>query len=340
MLYVSRIVPGRGVGVVDTDDGVESFVSLDLISETVNKYGIEIKGFPRGGTSYQAFVWQDPASMSALQVKFKVLYDTEIVVYKDELVGVHVGVNAPASVKIVVSEFASKISGAMQAWWDKDARSKSQAVLVLDDTVEMTTGVVPVGLYNIKVDISDISDQGVVKKIYYKLIDAIDGEFSAWDSYIADNRKRRDLWFCAGAMSAWIDESDIAAVAESYDFKGMSKELFNMFKDEFQDILELKLTIKDVAHLRRSVYSRALFNSMRNKALFTSARDSNDFNKLRASFLSFIEHLHILDKVDVFAVHRFCNFLRLCNYSEKFKSAYVGLCNNIARDVLNALSVL
>ena len=157
MLFVSRRLPSQCFGVVDTDDGVETIVPIDELGSIVGDFGIDVKGvsidtFPNG-TKYvcEVLIQQDPTKVTAQQAKFRTLYDTKVLVYNGELVGINVGEKAKYPISINVSSFANKISSLTQFWWDDDSRVDVGLVLVIDDSVEITGGILPVGeIYGLK----------------------------------------------------------------------------------------------------------------------------------------------------------------------------------------------
>lgn len=342
MLYVSRVFGEWNVaGVVDTDDNTETFIRFEEALMSVSEYGLEINGVIANSTTQSVSVWQPSDSKSALQVKFKVMYDADIIIYDGEIVGIHIGLNAPYRVSVVASDFANKISGDIQLTWDGDMRSKCRIVIVLDDNVEMTNRAISAGTFNLCLDIGAVTKQGVVSSLYMQLIEAMSSaqEFDFWSEFIKDRSGRGFPWFCAAKLSVWLGASYLEDLCAKYDFKSLSGQFETMFKEWFDFILKLRLSAEDVQRLALSIHSRTIFSNMKRDARFKIARKSLDFEYLRAAFLEFIERLYVLSRVKKCAVILFCNFMSVCDCSEELQSRYVTLCHNLADDVLNALSL-
>jgi len=346
MLFVSRRLPSQCFGVVDTDDGVETIVPIDELGSIVSDFGIDVKGvsidtFPNG-TKYvcEVLIQQDPTKITAQQAKFRTLYDTKVIVYNGELVGIHVGEKAKYPISINVSSFANKISSLTQFWWDDDSRVDVGIVLVFDDSVEITGGILPVGeIYGLKFDISGITDSGVANSFYHKMLEEADDMYSEIREYIEDREDRFDIWTCISLLSVLLyDSKDIDAIARKYGKGFISQRIEELLIDEFERLRGIELSGSQVKRISTSPYSELTFNTMMMRSIFSRARQSKSFEFLKKYFWDFFDLLLVLDGLDIPAIRRFMQYVKYLDCSERVQRIYIEVCNKLARDVVSAMN--
>lgn len=137
MLYVSRLI-GDNIGVVDTDDDVETVISRDYLKSVINS-GLVIKGVETSGrcptksiVKIHPVLYRDKAK----SIKSLFFYGFEIVVNGGRIVAVNAkGKKSNEKVYIRLSNF-SKIIG--DDILSRLPRSHTPLVFILDDSVEFS----------------------------------------------------------------------------------------------------------------------------------------------------------------------------------------------------------
>lgn len=341
MLYVSRRLPGEQLfGVVDTDDGIESTVSYQDLIEIVVDSGIDIAGVTRSKDAVHAVivnVWQEPSRVTSIQAKYRALYDTNICVFRDELVGVSIGPRAPSNLVVNVSDFAHKLSGVIQLICDSRRRMGFSLTLVLDDSVELAHCSPPVGLFGLKIDIRNVTNSAVVDSCYSELLKELPGDYNTWYQYLVDRLGRGMDWFCAARISQYLNDVEIGNIRKDYNIPKMSKRLEVILSKEFEMLGSAYATFSDLGRFMKNSTYRTLINSMHRSGILLEASKSDDFEWLKQAFIGAMLYW-LLGMFKAPVAYRLYNFINYFECSDRVKSIYIRACNRFASDVLSHMS--
>ena len=150
MLYVSRRLmrnpEGARIsyaemryGVVDTDDNIETIVTEDEICDAINKYELEVVGFPAYcGLGASGAPYQLPETKTASHLKLELLQGVKIAVYNGEIEDISWGMReriAPVSIRL--SDFGESC-GDFVLYNNPDCKGE-RVVLILDDKLRSIT---------------------------------------------------------------------------------------------------------------------------------------------------------------------------------------------------------
>lgn len=203
MYYVSRRGYPNFCFVVDTEDGVESLVSYTDLAYATERMGLDVKG---AILSYSAFggsdirhvsdvqPYQPEETKSKLQIKTSLLYDTDILVYGNEITSITV--REPKSIaKIRLSDFGECVgSYVLDTCRFSD---KNKIVLVLDNKLtfsrqafQTSGGFAPYD-FGVALDIHELND--IAARLIYSMF-ILNGKDGISLSII-DNKKRIEKAF-------------------------------------------------------------------------------------------------------------------------------------------------
>lgn len=146
MLYVSRRVGLGKVGIVDTDDSVETIVGMIELSSMLSSTGLDIKGIPlrRTRLSFTDFrvmgainVYQSDMYRTINQAKTKVLLHVDITLWRDMITGIswdNDEIDVPAT--IVLSNYARKCADLL--FYNQKWSGVHKVTIVIDNFVDFT----------------------------------------------------------------------------------------------------------------------------------------------------------------------------------------------------------
>ena len=148
MLYISRRVGELasyqgdsfrdGYYIMDTDDGVEEYISVSGLVRAAVTFGLDIAGVAiTDGHHMDAMPYQLVDTVTPLQTKLRVMYGINIVVWNDMIVGIDwVGEDLNRPVRVRLSDFATSLGDTILLNRDPIvADSPRNLVLVLDDKI-------------------------------------------------------------------------------------------------------------------------------------------------------------------------------------------------------------
>ena len=178
MLYISRCVSDTKYGVVDSDDGIETIVPMDVLSRAVRNLGLEIHGakftdLPSMGKDEYIgaiFPQQLPETATPLQVKTNLLHHVDIKVYNHIITSIRWRSDEiTAPVKVRLSDFG-RVLGDRVLNGNKPS-SDHPVTLIFDDSIRLETCALwrPASLETSKgliLDIRELTDYNTVMKIY------------------------------------------------------------------------------------------------------------------------------------------------------------------------------
>ena len=202
MLYVSRYIGDGHFGVVDTDDDVEQEVSIRDIETAVNGHNLQIAGvrkIPGLSRRYTARPYQNPATVTQLQVKTSTLCGVDVMVYKNLITRVsgkqlkHDGV-----VRVRLSQFGDTICS--QCFYENDSFREGKTILVLDNALSyedcafqqpVCAGVTYDNqYYGVTFDLHELSDENAIF-VYRGLLESIELAFLKGAVIDTDERTAR-----------------------------------------------------------------------------------------------------------------------------------------------------
>lgn len=234
MLYISRTLPDRNYGVIDTDDGTETIVSYDELKNISTNLGVVVEGveldmsragevFVLGVSVYNGRVNNAKAAKRAL------LDGVSINVLNDEIVAIRLAEKVDESafpIEVRVSDYARKLSGCVElkCWYLNDSPSLR---LVIDKDVELTHGVINISHPGVQYDISGLASESYfVNTLYYTLLETDYWNCWSWTSRIKDKERRFQLWMIAGMMCCYsLDYNDFY---NQYHFDAQTTEWFGV----------------------------------------------------------------------------------------------------------------
>ena len=205
MLYVSRLrvsnirsfESNTMVGVVDTDDGVEEFISEHELQDIIKRYDLEVEGVniskDDGSTIYvfDIMPYQLSETYTPRQIKTLVLYGVLVLVYENEVSGVIIDEDMlKDGVRIRFSDFATKLSGACQIKFENPTVVEREIVLVFDDKIEIVGKPLDHQLDGVYFDVSEVQNQNLISQIF-----RWGGANSwFWRNYVIDRQNRDFGW--------------------------------------------------------------------------------------------------------------------------------------------------
>lgn len=206
MLYVSRYFHGLNkLGVVDTDDGVESYHSSAYLSDVSMEYGIDILGMAE--TRFNYMPYQLPEATTPLQLKLRLMYGIETVIYKGKFAAFRWGrhFNYP-DVVIRVSDMVSGFHDF--CFQDNLDAAEIPLTLIFDDKLE------PVGVNSltplfgswvfsnaialpVRFDLREVEDKKLALSLYRALRRNAEEQHCRWseleDAVIDSERRKKAL---------------------------------------------------------------------------------------------------------------------------------------------------
>lgn len=197
MLYFSRYVKCSDIvryGVVDTDDGFETLVNWDSLSDLVLNTGLHIKGVHRYDEyGIKVRVYQPPEETTRLQVKTKTLKGVDVTIYNHEIVGVRFDASKIHSrVTIRLSDFANSLGDYILGECPK-ANVGIKVVLVLDNSVLFhdyafkTLRPATFEELGVILDMRELDDEHAIKALYMLF------KLPSGTAYILDKPERADV---------------------------------------------------------------------------------------------------------------------------------------------------
>lgn len=198
MLFISRHDGMNFYGVVDTDDGVEEVIPRNKIVQLVGDTGIEIKGadrLPDTKWVVDTHPYQDPSTMTQLQIKTKLMKFTEVKTFGNLITSIvfdYRNIREPVSIRL--SDFGSSCADCIL--WENTQPCRHVATLIIDDKIdigkftfrrdESVKSLGPNG-YGVVFDFREIANRKRAHDLYWQLR-GNDGHRCF--SYIVDNEKR------------------------------------------------------------------------------------------------------------------------------------------------------
>lgn len=208
MLYISRCKNFDTYGVVDTDDGVEEFLTLEQIIDVINVQGIMIDGVvPRWSSDYmmrtvdRIYPYQPDETRKPIQIKANMLYNVDITVFRNVISWIRVKgekISTPGVLRL--SDFGTEVADCVLRGnkWPRGHK----VTLVLDDKLKIAPKafrVLPyadknasIGTYGVGVvfDIREVTNMSIVESVYRAMLNGDQREIKT--SIIDDEcRKRR-----------------------------------------------------------------------------------------------------------------------------------------------------
>lgn len=225
MLYLSRILPGDKIGVVDTDDGVETIVTEDELYLAVVAYHLDIAGVDDSG---EYVPYQDMRYCSVKQTKLKAVRGVDIRTFKGEITYIGVG---SEDVTIRLSDYGSKLLTSM-AW----NIGTGVLTIILDDSVEVVGKTLPCGFDGFCWDIREVTNDSVVSEVYSELIGDTIEDMGRWSNYVIDSQDRMDMWRLL-AMLTTTDNNmldEVEGFLEGKDLAKLSSFVVEQFMPGFE----------------------------------------------------------------------------------------------------------
>lgn len=309
MLFVSRLIGATNYGVVDTDDGVEEIITdVDLIR--ITKLGLEIKGIDADGF---ARCYQDPLTMSLLQIKTNAIDGVSVFVYKDYITSIRR--SAPSlrpGTRIRLSQFGKRFSDyvleQVMDW------NKIDLVLVVDDQFELTypsTNIAP--MFGVAFDITEVTNEEAAQAIY--------------SSYRRYSSSLKLSEFCIDRPDRMNYQQALLALSTGEHDKGVTftLETWARIREEFTP----KFQSIDLGELHFNSTTRdgkAYMKDIRSAAEFWRSRCQDCFEVLAHDCETF-DAIGRLANAGGRPLRWFHNYLMFFPLTDELKRVYVDLCN-------------
>lgn len=178
MLYVSRYVGQTKYGVVDTDDGVETVVTYQDLTEYVLNNGLDIKGVTIGYTVRKrrrvpylssVKVYQNGSFLTAKQAKAKTLKGVDVIVNNGQIVQINIpqdGLKQPTTIKL--SDFGT--SCGEYIFKNLPYLGNSSLTIELDDSVAVSAKTFKYFVNRgVVIDMSAVTNPKVVEYVAHEL---------------------------------------------------------------------------------------------------------------------------------------------------------------------------
>lgn len=341
MLYISRLSEYNTAEyyVMDTDDGVETLVSWSDIARYVIELGMDIKG-----VSYKSAdgtliarellveVYQPKASATLSQTKFKVLYDIDVKVCNDSLVGLRVGTKTPPGLRINVSDFASGILSTLDVRFSDKLRGNIPITLVLDDSVAFMGFEAGVRDWKVSYDITAVSDERIASYFYRQLMIFNDDELDIWETRLTDRPDRFTYWQCAGLLHHYVDSSAADFIQSLPNRESISEALETRYFAVFEATAKLGKQLNLRSYAKRDDLLKLAKRWLNFKKVLKASR-TDDYYWLRAYFIDVFDFLHRLASVDSSRLYMLENYVKYFVVTERVRVLYVEFCNAVAEDL-------
>lgn len=247
LLYVSRCYGTKDYGVVDTDDGVETIISYSDLRDAVMKFGIEVIGVEviddTNGVDIQ--IWQNPAECTRVQSKYLVLYGLDVKIHNDTIVDVKSAGLRKDSVRLRLSDLASKCGS--RAFRSLILSSRNEVIIVVDDKVELDATAFR-GLPSnraMRMDVSEVTREDLIESFYMSL-DSM--QLMGWYlSYIIDDSARRDYYIGVNIVRGTCvgDKRDIQALGT---MREVARKVADRFRGTFTEFVHSEFVIPPGAY--------------------------------------------------------------------------------------------
>lgn len=336
MLYISRIPRVGTYGVVDTDDGVETWASWKNLEDAVIGCGITIHGVTTAFRQDDEYIdtvipYQDTQYCVPMQAKVKSLLGVDIRIFKDEIVYIQADKRlTPADTRIRLSDYAKSIEGGALMRWNRNESNK-KLILVLDDNFKFKENMPSFISYGIVWDISEFSDEAVVSHIYKELMQTKFIDYAYWGSHIIDRPGRDSFWRCIHMLDSNVsEEEDYAGTLNSTEnFSEICTRIAEMNIREFTDIAN-----RIPEFLSGTKWYSSNLVSMVHKFFEDNPDQSalEDYEKMKAGFIGVFNTLKA-GGMNYYTIRRFENFMRYYIVPESVQAVFIKLCMGVVEAV-------
>lgn len=339
MLYLSRVIDDRSYGVVDTDDDVEQVVTREELSTAIIKYGIAIEGiaYDKAIGGYRLRfdgVYQDPRYCSTLQMKAKTVLGVDIVTFRDEIVSILVDKSVVRSgLRVRLSDYATKFNCFSPIGWSVSVGNGS-LVLVFDDSIEFVGGVPRFETPDVCLDLSDVTNEALVTKIYEKLAKTNSIDYTEWPKFVMDRPERYRFWRYVGMMESAPSETDefVLALKNAEDRGDIGRRVGEIYKPEFESMANIDISKTFFTSLSLFDFVGFVRNFLPNDV--SPYVTCTDYYELRSSFIGMFQMLKVVSTVNSYSLLRFENYIKFFDVSDDIKLLYVQMCNNVAKGLI------
>lgn len=239
MLIVSRVINGTTVGILDTDDGVETLVSRGELDDIVFKHGLHIAGVGVGvemsffgaQSDYIADieVQQDMSQVTSFQAKMKTMVGVDIRVFNDEITAIFLDEDVIRSNTVIrLSDFGHKMNWGLQVRWRKEYHDKF-VTLKYDDKLELD-GKPIINRFHTITDLTDLSDADAIYREYLRI------PATTWR--IVDKPERLFFWFSVAyfTMSDRTRNSVSSHASRIPTGEEMYRNTAEVFREDFKQL--------------------------------------------------------------------------------------------------------
>lgn len=206
MLFISRFVDYESYGVVDTDDGVEEVISLQDVYRASYDLGLDIQGVRKDGKMLplnHIRTYQNPDTLTKLQVKTKVLHGVDITVYNGMITSLLIDINVMAQpARLRLSDYGESCGDRILV--GNRFQNMHRVTLVLDDHIRTRSLTFWIGhnmshpksgtnRYGVVIDMTEMTSDDAAWNIYRVVFN--NGSFSEESifSSIIDTDERFDM---------------------------------------------------------------------------------------------------------------------------------------------------
>lgn len=184
------------IGVVDTDDGTETFVVEKRLVTLIQDYGLHIEGMQLGDTDLILPVvslvpYQLPETYTTHQIKTKVLHGVDVRVYNGEITAILIDDSVTQDgIRLRLSEFGTSVSSTCVVKWlnTVDFRPR-QLTLVFDNNIKLIDELLGMHGSGVYLDISEVTDEDFMGKVL-ESIPKLDNLNLFWRDYVIDTQNR------------------------------------------------------------------------------------------------------------------------------------------------------
>lgn len=263
MLYVSRINEDDSFCVKDTDDNKETHHTRDELFEACVFLGIKIYGCELSPTGVltKVTVFDYHAELSRTQLKYKMLYDVNVVMSDDLITSIRVGDRMPKVARVRLSDFGGLCSSYIVG--DTYVPAGRKLILVLDNGVVINSKTFSIDyeVDNIFVDATEVTDKGIIETLYSTSSINLN---DAWSDWSVIDRKERHEYYRAVNMVVGRAVNPLDKFDGFSDLATIYEEMCKRFGREFLELARADFTISHDSniewHIRFWIHSPPVIN--------------------------------------------------------------------------------
>lgn len=325
MLYVSRIAGINKWGITDSDDNVETVVTLSQLEKYI-LLGLQIEGVEANVRMYRGRqkvevlrvrVYQDAAHSTAQRAKAIVMQGIDMRVKGGKILSVSWDSSRLKDVTTIkLSGYGQKCENFI---FVSTPLPTTKVIIVVDDRVQIKKQTFKrvFNLTNVTLDIRNCTNPKTATYIYEEYYLGYNGMDSNVGNRILDNTDRQELWKAIDVVFHGRAHWHTMPM-------GISVEVSKKFEREFSDFANLKLELCDgQLHLQNlQIYANRIAHE---KAFWRS--NCQDYDTVKEKDEHVLHAIRVCVPCNYYKMTRFINFMEWFYPSDAIQSVFVELCN-------------